>query len=250
MKDLILASGSDGNCIYIGEGDHGILIDAGISRRRIISSLAAFNIDPASIDGIFVTHEHADHVRGIEVISRHEKYPVYCTKGTISRLNRRLKDTNFVPIFQETKLNGFTIKPLPIPHDAEEPVSFVIETESGRLLVATDMGYVTDKVLDEISKCNGIIFESNHDIEMLINGPYPPDLKSRILSRWGHLSNSQCALALKKSWWDGIKFVTLAHLSDKNNLPELALKENTEALPKNVNILTANRHVPTGPLYL
>jgi len=250
MKVIILASGSDGNCIYVGEGDHGILIDAGISRRRIISSLAVFNIDPASIDGIFVTHEHADHVRGIEVISKHEKYPVYGTEGTISRLAYKLKDTNFIPLFQEIKLNGFTIKPLPIPHDAEEPVSFVIETQSGRLLIATDMGYVTDKILEEISKCHGIIFESNHDVDMLTNGPYPPDLKIRILSRWGHLSNSQCAVALKKAWWDGIKFVTLAHLSDINNLPELALKENAAVLPKDVKILAANRHTPTGPLYL
>ena len=250
MKIIVLASGSDGNCIYVGEGEHGILIDAGISRRRIMTSLATFNISPDSIAGIFVTHEHSDHIRGIEVISKHEKYPVYSSKGTISRMRRRFKNTEFVPIFQEIKLNGFSIKPLPVPHDAEEPLSFVIGTDSGRLLVATDMGYVTEKILDEISKCHGIVFESNHDVDMLQNGPYPIDLQNRILSKWGHLSNSQCAAALKKAWWDGIKFVTLVHLSDKNNHPELALKENASVLPKDLPLLAANRHIPTGPFYL
>lgn len=250
MRIIILASGSGGNCCYVGEGRRGILIDTGISRRRILTGLKSFNIDPAGIAGIFITHEHADHMRGLEMLCKYEKYPVYASAGTIDRLSGRLPKADFRSLFLETRVNGFGIYALPIPHDAEEPLGFAIEYNSCRLLVATDMGYVTGRVLNEISRCNGLIFESNHDTEMLINGPYPEDLKRRILSRWGHLSNTQCAAALKEAAGSGLKFVVLAHLSKENNLPEIALGETAGALAETVKLTTANRTNPTGPFIL
>jgi phosphoribosyl 1,2-cyclic phosphodiesterase len=145
------------------------------------------------------------------------------------------------------QIGDFNIHPVPLPHDAFEPLGFVVESENSRLLVATDLGFVTDKVLEEMAQCKAVIFESNHDVEMLQNGPYSPELKERILSRWGHLSNNQCAAALKKACWSGLKLVVLAHLSKENNMPSLALAESVKVLPKETKVLTASRINYTGP---
>jgi len=250
MKIIIFASSSEGNCAYIEEGGKGILIDAGISRRRIAQCLKQYRINPQNIEAVFISHEHYDHIRGLETLCKYEGYPVYASQGTIERLWGKLPKVDFQPMLMRVRFNGMEVRSLPIPHDAEEPLGFVVESDSARLLVATDMGYVTGRVMDEISRCDALILESNHDVEMLRTGPYPPDLQRRILSRWGHLSNAQCAAALKQAAGGKLKFVALAHLSDKNNLPEIALHESSGAIPRNVKLFAADRRLPTGPFVL
>lgn len=247
MKILLLSSGSDGNCVYLEEEGGGILIDAGISRKRIISGLGEFSINNRQIQAVFITHEHADHVKGLNILCKYENYPVYATEGTIQRATFYNPCADFRTIFCQTQINGFNITAVPLPHDANEPVGYVIEGSSSRLFIATDLGYVTDKALQEISRANAVIFESNHDLEMLNNGRYPEHLKSRIRSKWGHLSNSQCSAALNQAKWKGLELVILAHLSKENNYPHLALTEAQKALDKSIVLIAASRQAPTGP---
>lgn len=247
MRIIVFSSGSEGNCIYVEENGTGILIDAGISRRRIMANLKEFGIDPFSIEGIFITHEHYDHTKGLKILSKYERYPIYTSEGTLYKLRQHVPAGDFRPVFPDTEINGLMIRNIPVPHDAAEPKSFIIEGQSARLMVATDLGFVTDKVVEEISNSTAVIFESNHDVEMLNNGPYPPHLKDRILSRWGHLSNKQCASALERGQWDGLKLVILGHLSRENNHPELAFKEAAGVLPDSVKLAVADRKEVTGP---
>ena len=250
MKVLILASGSEGNCIYLEEDGSGLIIDAGISRKRILKGLAEHGISKENVEAVFITHEHTDHTRGLRILCKYENYPVYASEGTIEKLTYQVPRGDFRSVFIGTRINGFEISSLPLPHDAVEPVAYVIEGGGSRVLVATDLGYVTEGVLREISRCQAVIFESNHDIEMLNNGPYSEDLKARILSRWGHLSNKQCAAALKQAHRQGLNLVILAHLSLENNSPELALAETVKALPKGIRVVTASRRTPTGPFLI
>ena len=250
MKVLILASGSEGNCIYLEEDGSGLIIDAGISRKRILKGLAEHGISKENVEAVFITHEHTDHTRGLRILCKYENYPVYASEGTIEKLTYQVPRGDFRSVFIGTRINGFEISSLPLPHDAVEPVGYVIEGGGSRVLVATDLGYVTEGILREISRCQAVIFESNHDIEMLNNGSYSEDLKARILSRWGHLSNKQCAAALKQAHWGGLKLVILAHLSLENNSPELALAETSKALPGGIKVIAALRRTPTGPFLI
>lgn len=247
MRMIILSSGSDGNCIYIGEGGAGILIDAGISRRSVLSGLKKFGIEPSAIDAVFITHEHSDHCRGLHILSKYEGYPVFTAEGTAEKLFRSCPRADFRPIFIETRLKNLSVRTIPLPHDAVEPMGFIVENGSTRILVATDLGYVSDRILEEISRCSAVVLESNHDVDMLINGPYSAVLKHRILSRWGHLSNTQCAAALKQAAGGRLKLVALAHLSKENNHPRLALEESSPSIPKGVKLVAAERYSPTGP---
>ena len=250
MKLLILASGSEGNSLYVGEGNTGIIIDAGISRRRIIDSLRAHYIRPENVRGLFITHEHFDHIRGLEVLLKHHNIPVYASPGTAQRVQRRIPGIGIEWFFLSAEMGDFRISAVPLPHDAAEPMGFVIETGTSRLLVATDLGFVPDNLKEEISKCSAAVIESNHDVDMLINGSYPEDLKRRILSRYGHLSNRQCAAALRRSAGENLKLVILAHLSRENNNPDTALVESSNAMTNGAKIVVANRDIPTGPFYI
>jgi len=247
MKFTIFASGSEGNCILVEEAGRGFLIDAGISRRRIVNQFKLRGVDAHSIDGVFLTHEHFDHTQGLKTLCKYENYPVYASEGTIDRVQRFVPDGDYRSIFLETRLNGFTVKSIPLPHDAAEPKGFIIEGTSSRLMVVTDLGFVTERILREISTCDAVVFESNHDVEMLQNGPYSDQLKERILSRWGHLSNAQCAAALNNGKWRGLKLVVLAHLSRENNRLELACREASKALDASTKLAAADRREVTGP---
>lgn len=247
MRIIVLSSGSEGNCIYVEEQGTGILIDAGISRRRIVTNLKELGIDPDSVKGVFITHEHYDHTRGLKTLSKHERYPIYASEGTLYKLKRHVPGGDFRQVDFETRVNGMLIKNIPVPHDAAEPKSYIIQGSNARLMVATDLGFVTDKVVEEISNSSAVIFESNHDLEMLNNGPYPRHLKERILSRWGHLSNSQCASALERGMRDGLELVILGHLSKENNHPDLAYEEASKVLKGNVKLAVADRNEITGP---
>ncbi len=247
MKFTIFASGSEGNCIYVEENGSGVIIDAGISRRRIVTNLKAAGVQFGSVEGVFLTHEHYDHTLGLKTLCKYEKFPVYASEGTIERMKRFVPEGDYRSIYLKAKLNGFSIKSIPLPHDAAEPNGFIVEGKNSRLMVVTDLGFVTERVMQEIPGCDAIIFESNHDVEMLKNGSYPPHLKERILSRWGHLSNTQCSVALNNGKWKGLKLVVLAHLSRENNRPEIALGETAKALYPSVRLEAADRRQVTGP---
>ena len=212
MRMIILSSGSDGNCIYIGEGGAGILIDAGISRRSVLSGLKKFGIEPSAIDAVFITHEHSDHCRGLHILSKYEGYPVFTAEGTAEKLFRSCPRADFRPIFIETRLKNLSVRTIPLPHDAVEPMGFIVENGSTRILVATDLGYVSDRILEEISRCSAVVLES-----------------------------------LKQAAGGRLKLVALAHLSKENNHPRLALEESSPSIPKGVKLVAAERYSPTGP---
>jgi len=247
MRIIVFASSSEGNCTYIEEGGVGILVDAGISRRRIMNCFKQFDIHPDSIEGIFITHEHYDHTKGLNTLCKYENYPIFASEGTIDRIRRFIPSGDYRPVYYENKIDGLTVKNIPLPHDAAEPLGYIIEGKNSRLFIATDLGFVTEKVVKEMENSHALIFESNHDVEMLKNGSYPPDLKERILSRWGHLSNDQAASALDRGKWKGLRKVILAHLSRENNLPAIAFKTAKAALGYQVEVSVADRVEVTGP---
>lgn len=222
-----LYSSSRGNCTYIGTAQSGILIDCGVSAKKVREGLEALGVQPSSIEAIFVTHEHTDHVNGLRVFASKENIPVYSSQGTLSALADANVLNGKFPVSaiekNGTEVGGMYIRPFSISHDAREPVGYSVQTPDGRKIsVATDTGIVTDEVLNGISGSDLVLLESNHDIGMLQNGPYPYALKRRILSELGHLSNDVCAETAVRLLENGTTRFCLAHLSHDNNMPALA----------------------------
>mgnify|MGYP001002056729 CR=1 FL=1 len=236
MKFISLASGSSGNCYYLESEDTKILIDAGVSTRYIKNSLKNFDIDIAEIDAVFVTHEHGDHISGVEVLSRNYQIAVYSNALTV----KNILEHNFIK--QKQLFSSFdgliNIKDLEIHsfnlnHDAVSPVGYVIKDKKTKFSVITDTGCITPEIYNSVKGSNAVVLESNHDIQMLTNGPYHYSLKKRILSNNGHLSNDaagRCAVNLIN---DGTSELILAHISSTNN--------NYETVEKSIcYYLTAN----------
>lgn len=222
-----LFSGSSGNCTYIGSGEDGILIDAGVSARRMAKMMDEVGIRIPSLTGVFVTHEHSDHTRGLRVFAKKYHLPVYASPGTAAALRAQGLIDPVTPLIEigtgRVASGTLTVQPFHISHDCREGYGYRIALPDGRLAgVATDMGYYSDEVHRALLGCDLVILESNHDVRMLQNGPYPYPLKQRILSDLGHLSNEACATALPKLVRNGTARIVLAHLSRENNLPELA----------------------------
>ena len=221
-----LFSGSSGNCLYIGTGDGGILVDAGVSARRIERALWAREIDPGSIRAVLVTHEHSDHISGLRVFCKRFRIPVYASEGTCAALRAEASldpSTLCLPITGDMTIAGFSVVPFATSHDARESCGYRIVLPDDRCVgVATDLGIMTQTVRDHLRGCDLIHIESNHDIRMLENGPYPYPLKRRILSERGHLSNEACARELPSLVREGTTRILLGHLSRENNLPDLA----------------------------
>lgn len=222
-----LFSGSSGNCTYISSGDSGILIDAGVSAKRIRDALAAREVDLSSIRGIFVTHEHSDHIAGVRVLAKQCGCPVYASKGTLLGMDKAhaLPETDIFALGagESVAVGDLQISAFATPHDTPESTGYAVETADGtKLAVATDMGELLKPVFDILCGCDVVLLESNHDVAMLRSGPYPPFLQERILGRRGHLSNAACAAALPALVSAGVSRVMLGHLSDKNNTPSLA----------------------------
>lgn len=228
-------SGSSGNSTYFGAGDVNLLVDAGLPGKHIVSGLQAVGVDPQALDGILVTHEHTDHVAGVGVLARRFSVPIYATTPTWAAMEKKIgaippklireitPDTDFY-------IGAVGITPVPIPHDAASPVGYHFSCHGHNAATFTDLGYIPTHVLDAASDCEVLLIESNHDVEMLRNGPYPYDLKQRILSRKGHLSNETCAQALVKLLERGVRNAYLGHLSADNNDPSLALQTVKSAL--------------------
>lgn len=230
-----LFSSSSGNSMYIAASGSSILIDAGMSAKQLELALRRIDADPAQLCAIFVTHEHSDHVKGLRVFASRHQISVYASEGTLQALEEaQILNGKFpagvVPKSGMEAGNLF-VRPFSIPHDCREGFGYVIELPGKRrLAVATDMGVMTDEVMAAISGCDLVVLESNHDVRMLENGPYPYPLKRRILSDRGHLSNEACSCVLGQLVERGTTRFCLAHLSRENNIPQLARQTAVAAL--------------------
>lgn len=224
-----LFSGSSGNSFYFGGRDAGVLIDVGRSARQTVKMLESCEIPLQSIKGIFITHEHSDHVKGLRVFAEKHQLPVYASAGTLQALEENgtvtAKMTCRVVESGGIECAGMMIRPFPISHDCAEGFGYKIHTADDRQVTfATDLGYISDQVQQELETSDFVVLESNHDIGMLQNGPYPYYLKRRILSEIGHLSNEICAQMLPHLAQKGVTRFVLAHLSAENNTPDLAFQ--------------------------
>lgn len=228
MEYVSFASGSSGNCALLRGGGVNLLIDAGISTKRIRASLRSLGLDGGDITAILLTHEHSDHVSGLRVWSKHFDTPVYGTAGTTTALLREQKCCPQVlrslPAELGLELGELYIRAVPLCHDAAQPVGYRIEGERSAIAVLTDLGTLTEPVLQAARGCRFAVAETNHDVELLRHGPYPPALQRRILGEWGHLSNEAGAALCRELLAHGAEAVLLGHLSLENNRPELAMQ--------------------------
>lgn len=222
-----LGSGSRGNCIYLGTPETKILIDAGMSAKKIRERLEVLNVSLEEIDAILVTHEHIDHVRGLEILSHRFQIPVFANSETAkmiaSLFDRPLNFKIFVT-GEAFAFGDLEIFPFTIQHDAIEPVAFTISFQDLKLGFCTDLGFVTTLVAKQLAECDYLYLEANHQPSMVHASPRPLVYKERVLSRQGHLSNEECAQLIGKVYHPGLKHIHLAHLSSECNAPELALK--------------------------
>jgi len=220
-----LASGSSGNSYYVEEKGKAVLFDVGLSCKRIEERMRIIGKTPKNVEGIFITHEHTDHISGVDVFSRKYNVPVFATKKTISNCflcsNRKLINT--IKNTETIKIGKMQIEATPKSHDGADPVFYSI-TSGKRLSIITDLGKVDKNIVSNISETDFLCLESNHDVDMLINGMYPHFLKKRINSDKGHLSNSQAALSILEHGNKRLKNILLSHLSQNNNTPEKALQ--------------------------
>ncbi len=225
-----LASGSSGNCILVQTADATVLIDCGITGKSAQTELARAGVDPNSIDGIIVTHEHIDHISGVGILSRRFNIPIYSTLGTWKAMIDGLGKINpllirYIAAEVPFKINNTLFHPFSTSHDAAESIGIVFSSEGKSGAVATDMGTVSRHIYDLLSDCSAILIEANHDETMLIRGPYPQRLKERILSDCGHLSNKLCGALCAKLVREGkLRKIMLGHLSSDNNTPRLAFE--------------------------
>ncbi|MCM1253596.1 MAG: MBL fold metallo-hydrolase [Clostridium sp.] len=229
MRLCSIASGSSGNCIYVGSDATHLLIDAGISGKRIEEGTAALGLHLSQIDAIFITHEHADHISGLGVLARKYGIPIYATPGTIQAIQQTaslgtIDDGLFHIIHADEKcmVKDMALYPIQTSHDAVEPVAYRISHDKKKIGIITDLGCYTDYTVECLKDLNVLYVEANHDIHMLQAGPYPYYLKQRILSDRGHLSNEASGKLLSRLLNDDMQAIMLGHLSKDNNLPELA----------------------------
>lgn len=229
MRLCSIASGSSGNCIYVGSDATHLLVDVGISGKKAESGLNYLGLSGRDIDGILVTHEHADHISGLGVMARKYGIPIYATKGTIDAIRQNgnvgeIDEELFHEVRADEKLaiKDLTVNPMQISHDAAQPVAYRVSYGRKRVAICTDLGHFTDYTVDCLRGMDALLLEANHDVNMLQVGSYPYYLKQRILGDKGHLSNENSGRLLSRVLHDGIQAILLGHLSKENNLPELA----------------------------
>lgn len=229
MRMCSIASGSSGNCIYAGSDTTHILIDTGISGKRTEAGLNELELSMRDIDGIFITHEHVDHIQGLGVLSRKYGTPIYCTEGTkqailsdkhVGKIDEEL--FNVVLPDEKYSIKDLVVNPIKISHDAADPVAYKVCHDKQKCAIITDLGYFNDYIVECLKGVNALLLEANHDEQMLQVGPYPYYLKQRILGKKGHLSNETSGQLLCKLLNDNMQAIVLGHLSKENNLPELA----------------------------
>jgi phosphoribosyl 1,2-cyclic phosphodiesterase len=218
------------------------LFDAGLPVRYIVDNLRELDVAPSSVRGILVSHEHKDHIRSVAKLSERFGIPVYISQTTFELAKGSLDGSAEIVHIEPLErffIEDFEITPFPVPHDAAETLGFRIQRGDRSVAMATDIGQLTPLVREHMRGCGAIVLESNYDREMLMNGPYPAFLKQRIISQMGHFSNEDCLKALRDIVTTDTRYVVLAHLSEENNDPYLALKTVHEGLDLDVNVLVA-----------
>jgi len=223
----VLASGSTGNAFYIGTNHQKLLVDAGLSGKQMERLMDEVNIDPNELDGILVTHEHSDHIKGLGIMARRYQLPIYANEKTWMAMEDHIgkvsTDQKFeFPMASVKDFGDIEVESFGVSHDAAEPMFFVFRNGGKKIALATDMGYVSDRIKKTIEDADVYVFESNHDVEMLRMGRYPWNVKRRILGDKGHVSNEDSAIALTDIIGNQTKRIYLAHLSQDNNMKDLA----------------------------
>ena len=225
MNVSLLASGSAGNSIFVQEGDTQILIDAGLSGKQVEERLQGIGVLPGNLQAIVVSHEHSDHVKGVGVLARRYGLPVWMTSGTLQATKKIFRGSEQIRVFENDEafdIGDLIFQPFALSHDAVDPVNFVVSGSDAKLGIATDMGVVTQLVYQRLKEVDLVVMEANYDRDLLMNGPYPWDLKRRISGSHGHLSNERAAEVIGDLAREGLQQAVLAHLSDRNNRPDLA----------------------------
>ena len=258
------ASGSSGNCYYVGKQDEGVLIDAGISATQIVKGLAQNDLPLSSIKAILVTHDHIDHVKGLEVLTHQAAIPIYahsdCLMGIVEGKATKGVDPilfNEVEPFVPFEICGIHIEAYPVMHDGRGAMGYCFEYEGHTLIIATDIGMLDNVVKEKIRQADNIVIEANYDVEMLEKGSYPYILKQRISGPFGHLSNIESARFLAEMYHPEIKNIMLCHLSENNNTPEKAMqclyqqfRKKHVHLASSTSVFPLPRHKCTGFVYL
>lgn len=229
MRFCSIASGSSGNCIYVGSDTTHILVDAGISAKKTEEGINSLGLKPSEIDAILITHEHSDHIKGIGVLARKYQIPLYATAGTLEGIKftsslGSIDPDLFHTIRADEKfyIKDICVRPMRTSHDAKESCAYRLESDGKKVGIITDLGKYDDYIVDCLKNLDIIMAEANHDVRMLQVGPYPYYLKQRILSDRGHLSNENSGRLISEILHDNVKDIFLGHLSKENNIPELA----------------------------
>lgn len=229
-----IASSSSGNCTLVYENNTYILVDAGISMKRIAAALSERQVAVSDIAAIFITHEHSDHIAGLRMLLKYYDIPVMApgvvARGVQNSICECCGKVSEIPVGEEILIGDITVKAFHTPHDTDESVGYKFTSNGRSFAIATDMGHISAEVLTELIGVNACVIEANHDLTMLKTGPYPYHLKQRILSDHGHLSNKLCASLAGRLYETGTRKIVLGHLSKENNTPELALSTVTEKL--------------------
>ncbi|MCK4409582.1 MAG: MBL fold metallo-hydrolase [Candidatus Eisenbacteria sp.] len=257
MKIAVLASGSSGNAIWVSSGSTAVLIDAGVSGRRVAQAAEGLGLDTTELSAVLVTHEHSDHVSGLGPVTRRFDVPVCATAGTHAAIDRRLgkcPGRTIVEAGTDFEIGDLLVSPFLVSHDCAEPVGYSVSDGRTVVAVATDLGVVSHPVRDRIGRADCVVLEFNHDEQMLRDGDYPWFLKQRIMGTEGHLSNEAAARELVSLGDGPMSALVLAHLSRENNTPDLALATARDALERagrsDVDIHVAEQNRATGPICL
>lgn len=249
MKVVVLGSGSGGNAVVVDSGGERLLVDAGFSCREIEQRLRSVGISPEGFTAVLVTHEHSDHIRGVARFAKRHGLPVYATGGTFANVDLGPVERRVISSGEPFEIGRFCAEAFSLPHDAREPVGFVIETAAGtRFGLAADLGARTQLAWGRLRDLDILLLETNHDLEMLRNGPYPWVLKQRVAGRHGHLSNEQAADGLPELLCDRLRYLVLYHLSRTNNLPALASEQiasRLDACGAKTEIVVSRQFQPT-----
>ncbi len=245
MRVGILGSGSGGNALVLEADGTTVLFDCGLSYRQLAIRMAESGFAPGRVEAVFLSHEHDDHVQGLEVFCRRHKAPVLATAGTAAGMASPPRLAEVLRAGRAVRLGALEVLPLPISHDAREPVGWVVSDGARRVGIATDTGIVTATLREGLVGCHALLLECNHDRDLLRVGPYPWPLKQRILSRTGHLSNDQAREALESLMHDGLELVVGMHLSETNNRPEMVRAELGPVFAgTGVSVAIAHQEVP------
>lgn len=253
IKMCSLYSGSSGNCIYVESGNTSLLVDCGVSGKKIENALCEIGVDIKKINAILLTHEHSDHICSAGIMHRKTGAAIYGNEATLELSKEffgKIKDDGIEVFNGSFSVGDIYVTPFSIPHDASNPVGFTFSDGLKKVSVATDIGHMTDEVMENLKGSNIVLLEANHDVDMLLSGPYPYELKKRILSDIGHLSNENAGLTCARLLESGTSDVILGHLSAQNNHPDLcyvtvrSVLEGKGYKPCDYNITVASRVMP------